>query len=140
LRAIGWRDGQVVAQEEIHTAGASAAIALTCDKTVLSGRGRGVAQIEVRILDAEGNLVPTADNIVTFHVQGPAKIIGVDNGDTSSHDSYQADTRPAFNGKALAIIQAGRMPGHVIVTAEAAGLKSASIELDVQAGEPVPML
>jgi beta-galactosidase len=140
LQAIGWRDGQAVAQEEIHTAGASAAVALTCDKTVLSSRGRGVAQIEVRILDAEGNLVPTADNLVTFHVQGPAKIIGVDNGDTSSHDSYQADTRLAFNGMALAIIQAGRMPGHVVVTAKAAGLKSASIELDVQAGEPLPVL
>ena len=140
LRAIGRQNGQIVAQEEIHTAGAPASIALKLDRAVLSSAARGVAQIEVRILDAAGIVVPTANNVVALDLQGPAKIIGYDNGDTSSHDSYQAGARPVFNGMALATLQAGKAPGHVTLTAKAGGLKDASVELDVQPGAPVPTL
>jgi len=140
LRVIGRRNGHAVAEEEIHTAGAPAAIALACDKTNLDSAARGVAQIEVRILDAAGNFVSTATNTVTFNVQGPAKIIGVDNGDPTSHESYQAITRPAFNGMALVTLQAGKMPGHVMLAAQADGLKNASVELDVQPGVAIPTL
>ncbi len=140
LRVIGRRDRQIVAQEEIHTAGAPAAVALNLDKTVLNSATRGVAQIEVRILDANGILVPTASIAVTFDVQGPAKIIGVDNGDPASHDSYRANTRPVFNGMALVTLQAGKTPGHVTLTAKADGLNDASVELDVQPGRAVATL
>ena len=140
LRVLGQRDGKVVAEEEIHTAGAPAAISLACDKTNLDSAARGVAQIEVRILDAAGNFVPTATTTVNFEVNGPAKIIGMDNGDPASHASYQAGTRPAFNGMALVTLQAGKMPGHVTLAAQADGLKNASVELDVQPGGAIPTL
>jgi beta-galactosidase len=140
LRVIGRNNGQVVAQEEIHTAAAPAAIALNLDKTALNSASRGVAQVEVRILDANGVLVPTASNAVTFDVSGPAKIIGVDNGDLASHDSYQASSRSAFNGMVLVTLQAGKTPGHVTLTARADGLKDASVELDAQPGTTVATL
>ena len=140
LRVIGWNDGKVVAQEEIHTAGAPAVIALKSDKTVLDRAARGVAQIEVRILDAHGNLVPNASNVVTFDVRGPAGIIGVDNGDPASTDSYQAKTRCVFNGLALVTLQAGKTTGPVTLTAKSHGLKAASVTLDVQPGTPFPTL
>lgn len=140
LRVIGRRDGEIVAQEEIHTAGAPSVIALASDKTNLNSAARGVAQIEVRVLDAAGNLVPTATNAVTFEVQGPAKIIGVDNGDPADHDPYQAGTRPVFNGMALVTLEAGKTPGHVTLTAKADGLQEATVALDVQAGDSIPTL
>jgi beta-galactosidase len=140
LRVIGRQNGLVVAQEEIHTPGAAASIALKPDKTVLDSATRGVAQVEIRILDADGEVVPNARNKVALDIQGPAKIIGYDNGDNSSHDSYQTGTRPVFNGMALATVQAGKMPGHVTVTAKAEGLKDASVEFDVQSGTAIPTL
>ncbi len=140
LRVIGKRAGQVIAQEEIKTAGAPASIALQLDKTTLDSAAPGVAQVEMRILDADGTLVPTADNSISLSIQGPAKLIGFDNGDQSSHDSYQAAMRPAFNGMALAILQASPSAGHVKVTAQAEGLKEATVEFNVTAGTPVPAL
>jgi beta-galactosidase len=140
LRVIGRNNDQVVAQEEIRTVGEPAAIALKLDKAVLDSAARGVAQIEIRILDATGNVVPTATNAVVFTVNGPAKILGVDNGDPTSHDSYQTNTRPAFNGLALLTLQAGKAPGHVMVAAKADGLKDAAVELDVHPGTAVPTL
>jgi beta-galactosidase len=135
LRAVGRQDGKDVAETEIHTAGAPATIALNCASTACVGRG--VEQIEVRILDGDGNPARDANNMITFSVQGPARIIGLDNGDQSSHDSYQGETRPAFNGEALAIVQAQNESGHVIVTAKAEGLKPASVEFDVTASAGV---
>ena len=64
--------------------------------------------MEVRIVDAEGNFVPTAADLVKFEVRGPGKVIAVDNGDQSSHDPYQASERKAFNGMCLAVVQGER--------------------------------
>ena len=140
LHVIGRNNGQIVAEEEIRTADAPAAIALVCDKTNLNSAARGVAQIEIHILDATGNFVPTATNAVTFDVSGPAKIIGVDNGDPASHESYQANARQAFNGMAFVTLQAGKTPGHVMLSAKADGLMAASVELDVQPGAVIATL
>jgi beta-galactosidase len=84
--------------------------------------------------------VPTASNVVGFDVQRPAKVMGIDNGDPSSHDSYQTNARTVFDGMALVILQAGKTPGHVTVRAKADGLKDASVELKVQTGTAVPGL
>jgi beta-galactosidase len=136
LKVIGRRGGQIVAQEEIQTAGEPAALALKLDSTSIT-TNRGLAQIEVRVCDAGGHLVPTADNRLTFTVEGPAKVIAVDNGDQFSHDSYQSNTRPAFNGMAIAYVQAGRTGGHVKVVAKSGALREAAVEFDV-APAPAP--
>jgi beta-galactosidase len=140
LKILGKRNGQVITQEEIKTAGVPAKLALKLDRTTLSASTRGVAQIEFRILDAEGTLVPTANIPITLTIEGPAKLIGFDNGDQSSHDSYQSLTRPAFNGMALATLQAGKTPGHVKVIAKAEGLPEQQVEFDVVPGAPVAAL
>ena len=140
LRIIGRQNGQIVAQEEIRTAGTPATIALKLDKTTLESATRGVAQIEVRVLDANGIQVPNASNTITFDVEGPANIIGVDNGDPISHDSYKATHRPVFNGMALITLQAAKTPGHVTLIAKADGLQSATVKLEVQSRASIPTL
>ena len=60
-------------------------------------------------------------------MKAKAKIIGVDNGDPQSHESYQANRRKAFNGMCLAIVQATGKPGQIRVTASSPGLKSGSV-------------
>ena len=134
VRAIGRRGGQVVAQEEVRTAGEAAAIVLQVDKEKMVADRRDVAAVEVRVVDGAGNLVPAADNLITFEVQGPegaVRLAGVDNGDPVSHESYQGNQRKAFNGMCLAVVQAGAREGHVQVTARSPGLKEAAVELDV---------
>ena len=65
----------------------------------------------VKILDKDGNVVPDADNLVNFKINGNAFIASVDNGDEVSHDPFKADYRKAFHGLALAIVQAKETPG-----------------------------
>ncbi len=81
----------------------------------------------VRIEDREGNLVPTADNLVCFHLDGEGRIVGVDNGLQTSHESFQAPYRKAFKGLYLAVISTTERPGRIGLSATARGLSPATI-------------
>ena len=86
-----------------------------------------MVHLTVEILDAEGHPVPSADDLITFDLQGPGRIIGVDNGNPVSHESFQSDQRRAFSGLCLAVVQSTAAPGILQVTASAAGLMSGSV-------------
>jgi beta-galactosidase len=117
---------------EIVTAGEPAALGLSVDRAAVAADGRDIAHIAVEILDNRGHRVPTADNEITFEIQGEGKIIGVDNGKPDSHESFQADHRKAFNGLCLAIVQAKSKPGKIRLIARAEGLKEDSIEIEAK--------
>ena len=117
---------------EVRTAGDPSALVLSADRDRLIANSRDVAHLTVKVVDAQGNVVPMADNLVKFDVQGAASLIGVDNGDPASHDDYKSAQRNAFNGLCLAIVQAGRNAGAVRVRARAEGLKEAMVELNVR--------
>jgi len=82
----------VVAEVEIATVGEPAAIALSADREAIAADRRDVAHFTVKILDAQGRMVPTADNEVAFEIQGEGKIIGMDNGNLASHEDFKGAT------------------------------------------------
>jgi beta-galactosidase len=86
LKAVGYKRGVLVVSSQVETAGDPAKIALSAFSPTLTADGRDAALIEVRILDQEGRLVPTADMPINFSVSGSGRIIAVGNGDPSSHE------------------------------------------------------
>jgi beta-galactosidase len=130
LEAVGYdRHGAVVAHAEVRTAQQAASLELTVDRASISSGLRDVASVTVRAIDANGVFVPLADNSITFDVSGPAKLIGVDNGDPESQASYQGRTRALFKGMALALVQSTPEAGTIHVSAHSDGLKDAQIEI-----------
>jgi len=130
LKAVGYdRRGQIVANATVRTAGKAAKLEITADRASIVSGMRDVASLTVRALDADGIFVPLADNEVTFEISGPARIIGVDNGDPENHASYQGNTRALYNGMALALAQSGNETGTVRVTARSDGLQDAQLEI-----------
>ncbi|MBN1935587.1 MAG: DUF4982 domain-containing protein [Anaerolineae bacterium] len=124
LKAVGKRHGEVVCVCERVTAGPAAQIKLTADREAIAADGRDVVHLTVQILDAQGNPAPAADELISFDVQGPGRIIGVDNGDPISHEPFQSNQRRAFNGLCLAIVQSTTEAGQIEVTASAPGLEA----------------
>ena len=86
LLARGFRGGIEIATDRVDTAGAPAAVRLIPDRAKVSADGEDVAVITVQIIDAQGRIVPVADNEIGFKLDGPARIIGVGNGDPASHE------------------------------------------------------
>jgi beta-galactosidase len=103
------------------------------DRDTIAADRRDVAHFTVKILDAQGRVVPTADNQVAFEIQGEGKIIGVDNGIPVSHEDFKGSRRKAFNGLCLAIVQSTAKPGRIQVTATSPGLKSSSVAVTTKA-------
>ncbi len=128
LRAVGWKEGKRVVEDVVQTAGAATALAIRLERSELSTGPREVVHVAVRAVDAAGRFVPRADDLVTCTVSGPARLLAVDNGDPTSHDGYQVDTRRLFNGRALAIVQKTGGGGAVHVTVKASGLAPASAD------------
>jgi len=132
LEAHGYRNGKLALRERRETAGAPAALRLTVDRTKLKADGQDVAILKVEVLDARGRPVPRAGDLVGFSLSGPLDLIGVGNGDPTSHESDVARARRAFNGLAQAIVRTQRnRSGRGRVVASAAGLRSASLDLDI---------
>jgi len=129
LRAVGMKDGEVVCVQEVVTVGPPTRLEVTVDRASIAAHGRDVAHVTVRILDAAGNVVPDADDVVVFAVEGEGRLIGVDNGDPASHEPFQATRRRAFHGLCLAIVQATDVAGEVRVTASAEGLSGDGVTI-----------
>jgi beta-galactosidase len=126
LKAVAYKDGQIIGQALMRTADAPAQLRLTPDRTELSASGEDLAYILVEALDKDGTLCPLADNTVSFKIDGPADIAGVGNGNPLSLEPFQADYRKLFYGKAMLIVrtQEGRA-GKITVTARSEGLSEA---------------
>lgn len=86
LRAVGYKNGKRVQVTSVETTGAATAVAFEPHKTVLKGDYEDVSVVTVRIVDRKGRVVPDANHPVYFEVSGPAQIIGVGNGDPTSHE------------------------------------------------------
>lgn len=132
IKAVSRLNGKTVLEKEIKTAGKASKIELLVDRKTIKADGEDESFITVRILDKDGNLVPKADNLINFKIDGEAFIAGVDNGNPISHEPFKANYRKTFNGLALAIIQSKEKAGKVTVTATAEGLQSASTILETK--------
>ncbi len=86
LSAKAYRGGNVVAETKVETTGAPAAVQLAPECAALNADGEDLAIVTVSVADAQGRLVPTAGNAITFTFEGPGRIIGVGNGDPSCHE------------------------------------------------------
>ena len=131
LKALGRNKGQVVATHELRTAGKPARILLTADRATLTPDWDDVSYITAAVVDASGVVVPDAKDLVSFKLSGPGRIAAVDSGDNASHESFQADTRRAYQGQCIAILQATAPTGQIRLTGFAPGLASAALLLEV---------
>ncbi|HNW40700.1 MAG TPA: hypothetical protein PKN08_02235, partial [Opitutaceae bacterium] len=76
--------------------------------------------------------VPTASDKIRFTLTGPAKLIGVGNGDPSCHEPDKASDRSLFNGLAQVLVQVTHDAGEITITAESTGLAPCSLTLKSQ--------
>lgn len=132
LEAIAYKKGKRLTAK-VETTGAPAEVLLTPYKTTMLADGSDVTVMNISIIDREGREVPDANNIVRFTISGPGKIIGVGNGDPSSHEPDKctdgAWQRSAFNGKCQVIVQSTKETGIIKFEASAAGLWSGGTDI-----------
>lgn len=123
LEAKGYNNGNLVTTDIVETTTAPAQIKLISDGTTLKADGCDVAVIKVAIKDDKGRVVPTANNLVKFSIEGSGKIIGTGNGNPSSHEADKESQRMAFNGYCLVLVQSDKQSGIIKLKASSEKLK-----------------
>ena len=129
VRVVARKNGKQVNEKIIRTAGAPHHIRLTPNHNVLKANGRSLSFVTVEVVDKEGNLCPWADQNIQFSLTGEGKIAGVDNGSPFSLERFQANSRHAFFGKCMVVVQAGKAPSVIKLTAKGVDLQPQTIEI-----------
>ena len=137
LQAVGYNNNVAVITNTVVTTGTPATIALVPDRSTILADGRDVSVVSVAVLDSLGRVVPTATNNISFSITG-GTILGVGNGNPSSHEADKASQRQVFNGLAEVIIQSASQPGSITLTATSTGLTSTNITITKAATLPPP--
>ncbi|MBL7152594.1 MAG: DUF4982 domain-containing protein [Phycisphaerae bacterium] len=130
IEAVGRNSGGVVCWDKLITAGKATAIALRADRPTIWADGHDLCHVEANVVDADGILVPGSSHLIRFHVSGQGKIVGVDNGNLWSTESYKAKARKAFGGRSMVIVQSTGEPGRIQLSATSAGLLPAALTID----------
>ncbi|MFV0593998.1 MAG: beta-galactosidase GalA [Draconibacterium sp.] len=134
LRAVGYKNGNTF-QKQTTTTGAPVKIMLLSHKKTVSANNQDALIVNVSVTDKNGLEVPDANNLIGFEIDGDATIIGVGNGDPSSHEKDcfapgEPVQRKLFNGKCQVIIRSGSTPGQIQLRATSKGLEPSIIQLD----------
>ena len=132
VKVLAKKDGKVVRQQTIRTAGPAYQIRLTPDRNVIKADGKSLAFITVEVLDKDGNLCPNAENQIFFDINGNASIEGVDNGCQTSLERFKDNNRKAYFGKCLLVVRSDKIPGDVEIKATAVDLKKSTVKIRVQ--------
>jgi beta-galactosidase len=135
LEAVAYKKGKKL-MTKVETTGKAVKVVLSPDKSTMIVDGKDTDVINVSFVDKDGKEVPDANNMVYFSISGDAKIIGVGNGDPSSHEPDKCVDgmwqRSAFSGKCQFIIQAGKTAGSIKLEAKANGLISAATTIQTK--------
>ncbi len=123
VEVVTYKNGKEWARSRVRTAGPAYKLVPSVDYA-----GKDLTYVTVDIVDKAGTLVPDAANELSFSVTGPAKIIGTDAGDPTSHVPFYSPRLPAFHGKASAVIRRTGT-GPVTVTVQGKGFRNAVITL-----------
>jgi len=136
LEARGIRNGRRMVTK-VETTGEPVRLKMAADRTIFQADGEDVTVVTVTALDEKGREAPVADNLVRFEIKGNGKIIGVGNGDPSSHepDKYLVGQfqRRLFNGKCQVIVQSTKEAGTIELKGSSDGLRQETITVEAKA-------
>jgi beta-galactosidase len=132
LEAVATKKGKRFTAS-VETTGDPYEVVVTPYKTTILADGKDATVLNISVVDKQGREVPDAENNVRFVAAGDLHIIGVGNGDPSSHEGDKGEDsvaeRHLFNGHAQVIVQAGVKPGMYHFTASADSLHQGATDI-----------
>ena len=129
LEAVGYRNGKAVARHRVETTSEAKKLALIPDAIEWQADGTDLMHVRVHAIDRKGRRVWSAQDELTFTVEGDARIVAVDNGNIYSHEAHVGNVRRLYDGSALVILRAGHAPGKVVLTVTDTTGKKAKVNL-----------
>lgn len=122
---------EVVTEYTLKTTGRPDSIVAQVDNDEISCN-RGVAQIEIQIVDENGLPVFLADNKIQCMTYGPIRLLGLESGSNSDMTDNKARSKRVHNGRLVAYVQATGEPGRAGISFTSAWLKPCLVKIEVK--------
>ena len=120
-------NGNVIAQDIVYTSqGIPTTTKLSSDKSSVNINSDDLVFITCDLVDKNNVIVPTANNEITFTIEG-GTIIGTDNGNATCVENYRTNIKSAFNGKVLCVVKHNGVSGNMVIKANGDNLTEQSI-------------
>lgn len=132
LRAVGLINGKEVAKTALKTAGPAKELRLAADRSTLRADRNDLSYVTVGIVDQRGSVVPNAEVPVRFTVTGAGELAATGSPAPNDAASFRLPMRKTFQGHALAILRPTGGAGKIRLKAEADGLKTATIVIQIK--------
>jgi len=132
LHGIALQNGNEIASVIFRTVGKPAQLRLSPDRVSLRAHRNDLSYVTVEVLDSSGNLVPDAVVTVAFSTRGAGHLAGLGSANPKDVASFQQPQRRTFHGKCLAVLRPTGSRGSITLRAEASGLASAAVTLQVR--------
>ena len=114
LRVVAYdANGKVAEEKIVKTAGKPAQISLDADRSTIAADGNDLAFVTVSLTDADGTLIPDANNQLLFEVTGNGSFKAACNGDATSLEQFTQPTMKLFNGQLVVVLQAAKTKGQM---------------------------
>ncbi len=123
--------GEVLSSYILRTTGRPYAIRVKADRETLSA-GKATAHIEIKVVDERGLTVKLADNEITCRVEGPARLLGLENGANNDMSEHRDNRQRVHMGRLLAYIQTTGETGDIRVTFTSPLLQKAEVTIKAE--------
>ncbi len=130
LKAVAVKDGKEVDTRILKTAGPAVRIKLTADRTTLAANGQDLSYVTVEIVDENGVLVPNAEHLLSFNVNGEGTIAGLGNANLQDTDPYIGTQHKVWKGRAVVILKSTQKAGSLEVQVSSPSLKTGSLTIN----------
>lgn len=120
--------GRVLTDYTLRTTGRPFAVVAWADRDTLSA-DRATAHVYVEVVDDNGLPVRLADNEITCTVEGPARLLGLENGSNTDMSEHRDNRQRVCMGRLLAYIQTTGEPGDIRIVFTSPLLHKAEVSI-----------
>jgi hypothetical protein len=129
LLVNGKHEGKVACEGKLQSSGPAFAMQAKADIPYILADGEDLVHVELMVVDENGVCVYDASPVLKCSITGPGRIIGMENGDPASHEPYGIESRKAYHGKLLVVVQSSGEAGCASLTVVSEDIKSLCLEI-----------
>lgn len=132
LKAVAKNNGQTAAEYELKTTGSPVKIVAVCNEKTLHADRNDLTHIFVTLCDEDGNQVYTAGNEITCEIEGPVRLLGMEDSNPANTEDYKDNKQHAFHGKLLIYVQATEKSGTATIKLTSENLGEATVVINIK--------
>jgi len=125
------KDGKEIANRVLQTAGKPDHIELSAERSSVANNPNDLAYIQINVVDAEGNVVPTTAVKLHISVEGDGRLLASGNAGPNDMQSFRNADCSTFLGRCLAILQPSTGSGQMTLKVSGEGLAEETLTIAV---------